>query len=456
MLSLPLFVLISAALWRHPGWALVLFWLLKPAFERLPLYILSRALFGTAPSLGECFKALPGLLKPQLLASLSWRRLSPTRSFDLPVLQLEGLGGRARQQRLNVLGQKNAAAAAWLTLTGMALEAALYLGLVSLLYLLLPAQLVENLDWQKLIQQAAGDGVWLDHLSNLLYALVLLVWEPIYVACGFTLYLNRRTALEAWDIELVFRRLRQRLTGSAYALLLAIGLVLAQPLPQVWAATTDTPATVARIDPYAPPAARLLQQPLTSTQAQQVIEGLLQAAPFENDQTVTRWRIGAEAQEQETDARALEGVAKLLKGLLDLFKPGSSLEILAHVLSVALWALVISLLVLLIWRYREWLRLFGQRLSLPQRRQRPAPQQVFGLDVAPESLPEDVASTAERLWAEHPREALGLLYRALLSRLLHDYRLALKGSHTEGEVLQRIEQLQNQDLSRFSAILTRH
>jgi hypothetical protein len=28
-----------------------------------------------------------------------------------------------------------------------------------------------------------------------------MVWEPIYVACGFSLYLNRRTVLEAWDIE---------------------------------------------------------------------------------------------------------------------------------------------------------------------------------------------------------------------------------------------------------------
>ena len=49
-------------------------------------------------------------------------------------------------------------------------------------------------------------------------ALVLVVWEPIYVACGFSLYLNRRTVLEAWDIELVFRRMRQRLVGASAVL----------------------------------------------------------------------------------------------------------------------------------------------------------------------------------------------------------------------------------------------
>ena len=71
-------------------------------------------------------------------------------------------------------------------------------------------------------------------------------------------------------------------------------------------------------------------------------------------------------------------------------------------------------------------------------------------------LPDDVAGEAERLWAEHPREALGLLYRALLSRLLHDFRLPLKGSHTEGEVLRLVEGLHNDELSRFSQALTRH
>ena len=41
------------------------------------------------------------------------------------------------------------------------------------------------------------------------------VVEPLYVAGGFGLYLNRRTELEAWDIEIAFRRIdRQRLDGA--------------------------------------------------------------------------------------------------------------------------------------------------------------------------------------------------------------------------------------------------
>ncbi|MGH8354073.1 MAG: DUF4129 domain-containing protein, partial [Pseudomonas sp.] len=93
---------------------------------------------------------------------------------------------------------------------------------------------------------------------------------------------------------------------------------------------------------------------------------------------------------------------------------------------------------------------------LPQRRRRAPPAVLFGLEVTPQSLPADVAGEAERLWAEHPREALGLLYRALLSRLLHDFQLPLKGAHTEGEVLQLVLQLEQAELGRFAQALTRH
>lgn len=227
LLTLPLFAVLSLLLWQHPTLAILIFWWLKPAFERLPLYILSHALFGDTPTLKQALRAYPALLRKQLPASLLWRRFSPTRSFDLPVLQLEGLAGEPRSQRLIVLSQRNAGGATWLTVVGVHLEMALWAGFAMLLYLLIPAQNEIDWNWQSLLDPEAGEWLWLEHLSNLLYVLVLVVWEPIYVACGFTLYLNRRTELEAWDIELVFRRLRQRLVGSAYVLLLGLTASLA-------------------------------------------------------------------------------------------------------------------------------------------------------------------------------------------------------------------------------------
>eukprot|EP01034_Spumella_vulgaris_P013639 gene13639-17411_t len=196
LVSLPIFILISLALWDYPSVAVLVFWWLKPAFERLPLYILSTALFGETPTLKQALRQWPRLLKGQLLASLTWRRLSLSRSFVMPVVQLEGLGGMARQQRLGVLQQRNAGAARWLTLIGIHLETALWVGLMALFYLFLPQQVELDWDWQQLALASSQDWLWLEHLTNALYALVLVLWEPIYVACGFSLYLNRRTVLE--------------------------------------------------------------------------------------------------------------------------------------------------------------------------------------------------------------------------------------------------------------------
>src|SRR3546814_6024434 len=51
------------------------------------------------------------------------------------------------------------------------------------------------------------------------------IFEPFYVGAGLGLYLNRRTRIEAWDVEIALRRMRTRLATTATALLLAIGAV---------------------------------------------------------------------------------------------------------------------------------------------------------------------------------------------------------------------------------------
>ena len=458
LLTLPVFVLCSALLWQQPSLAMLLFWWLKPLYERLPLHILSRALFGATPTLKQAFQALPGLLKPQLLASLTWRRLSLTRSFDLPVLQLEGLNGQARSQRLIVLSQRDARPATWLTIIGSHVEMALWLGMLSLLYLLLPQQWELDWSWSNLIEPDSGSWLWLEHLSNLLYALLLIIWEPVYVACGFSLYLNRRSALEAWDIELAFRRLRQRLSGIATVALLVCGLFLLPPAPSAWAASDEASVSCPLPLPEAPgpEAARLLQQPLNSQAAQSAIKQLLEQPPFEHSESVTRWRFAKEASDKPDEAANASSLGEALKKLLELMGLMDGFKTLALALEVLLWTALFSLLLTLIWRYRDWLRTFGARLQRPVKTPAPAPTQLFGLQLAPQSLPDDIAGSVEALWAEQPREALGLLYRALLSRLLHDHQLPLKSSHTEAEVLQLTLQLQHAELSRFAQVLTRH
>ncbi|MCF5382799.1 DUF4129 domain-containing protein, partial [Pseudomonas syringae] len=234
IVTLPLFCILSALLWDYPTAAILLFWWLKPAFERLPLLILSQSLFGATPTLRQALKAWPATLKEQLLPSLLWRRLSLSRSFQLPVQQLEHLAGTERALRISLLSQKDLRAAQLLTIVGAHLEYALWIGLLVLLYALIPQQIQIDWHWMNLLD-VENQWLWIDHLTNLFYALALILWEPVYVACGFTLYLNRRTVLEAWDIELIFRRLRQRLIGTAYAVLMGVGLVLSAAPAPVWA-----------------------------------------------------------------------------------------------------------------------------------------------------------------------------------------------------------------------------
>ncbi len=451
IVTLPIFLLLSLSLWDYPTLALLLFWWLKPAYERLPLIILSTALFGSPPALKAALGIWLRTLWPNLLASLTWRRLSVSRSFVLPVLQLEKLTGAELGQRIAVLSRNDIRAARLLTLVGSALEFALWIGLLVLFYMLIPQQLAT--DWNELTLFGLDENLnWLEHLTNLGYALVLVMWGPIYVSCGFTLYINRRTTLEAWDIELVLRRLRQKLTGSAYVLMIGFGLSLTLAAPPVSAAdhnfSCPIPASSSKAE-AGPDSPRLTHQSLTSEAARQGTKTLLQQPPFKNPQTVSGWRLIDQQAGQDAKARSPSSAwVKWLNGFVQLA------GFLAQAFKILLWAVAVTLICLLIWRYRAWFSAFVSRSDAARPEVRQQPEQLFGLQITAQSLPTDVAGSAEQLWANRPREALGLLYRALLSRLVSDYQLPLKSADTEGQVLERIAHLKHPHLHAFSLSLT--
>jgi hypothetical protein len=459
IVTLPVFALLSALLWDYPTLAILLFWWLKPAFERLPLLILSQALFGDTPSLRQALSAWPRALKAQLLASLTWRRFSLSRSFNLPVQQLEGLNGLARTQRIALLGEKNLRVARLLTSMGSTLEMCLWIGMMVLFYALIPQQVELDWSWRSLLD-IEGNWNWLEHLTNAFYALVLVIWGPIYVSCGFALYLNRRTTLEAWDIELAFRRLRQRIIGNAYLLL--AGFTLAASLhstPAMADEPLDEPAYSCPLPPLdspladaqvaGPAAPRLLNQSLTSQQSRADIKSVLDSPPFKNPKAVSGWRLP----EKKHGARTTDTPDWLAQAIVHLLNLGKTLS---TVFQVLLWAAIVALIGWVAWRYRRWFTTFVGRTPARKKAGTSTPQQLFGLQVNAESLPTDVADAVEKLWPNSPRDALSLLYRALLSRLLTEYQLPLKTADTEGQVLERVAALGQPSLHAFSHELTRH
>jgi hypothetical protein len=64
------------------------------------------------------------------------------------------------------------------------------------------------------------------------------------------------------------------------------------------------------------------------------------------------------------------------------------------------------------------------------------PTHVRELDIRPESLPRDIGAAALQLWErDDHRGALALLYRGLLSRLVHGHGVPIRESSTEADCL---------------------
>jgi hypothetical protein len=180
---------------------LVLWWV-KPWLDRTVLFVLARAAFGQSTTLGDLWRAQRQVWWGQLLLTLTWRRLSPWRSFTQPVYQLEGLTVWQLRKRLRQIRGRQSGSAALLTSAFSLAETTLALALAALLFLLTPSE--QSFDLAAALNGEAATLVAL--VLPLAYAGAVLFLEPFYVANGFAMYLNRRAELEAWDVEQELRR----------------------------------------------------------------------------------------------------------------------------------------------------------------------------------------------------------------------------------------------------------
>lgn len=179
----------------------LLIWWLKPLYDRIVLFVLSRAVFGVQVGVREL--DWRQIFRSGLLWSLTIGRLDFARSFNLPVYLLEGLKGKRRRERFKVLQKHTRGNAVLKTITFLHAEQALILSLIVLAYLFMPRYLdLPFFGWMT----STDAPLWFTLMTQCFYILVISLLEPIYVASGFTLYLNRRVELEAWDIELDLKR----------------------------------------------------------------------------------------------------------------------------------------------------------------------------------------------------------------------------------------------------------
>ena len=408
--ALPLWAIIAVLCRHNPGWAMFFFWWTKPVLTRQPVWFMSRALFGPPPRAREFWRDWRGSLCRGLIAALTWRRFAFQRSFRLPVITLEGQSGTAYTRRVGILSGHGGSSAAWLSFIALKLEFVVALGLTLYLNSYLPEGMEE---WMTGLGATSAIPDWFWWVSNLFYVMAIALIEPMYGAAGFALYINTRTHLEGWDIEVAFRRMSSRLTSAlAAAVCVMLGLTALQENASAKSARPNAKA---------------------------IVEEIKKGPDFELEKRkvpVTKYRV-----EEQTPDKIRESHSPAEHRTMgDL-----------RWLGYALIATVIFVAAYLLWQ---------NRIALRRGREggdggKSGPRVVMGMDLAPESLPEDIPQAAWREYqAGRPDEALRLLYRGALAWLVDRAALPVHESDTEGDCLRHTQQLSDTARVSFFESLT--
>lgn len=388
----------------YPWAVILLFWWLKPLWERILLEFYARAIFAKPLNLKQLVLRFPDYALPGLMSQLSVRRFSLSRSYNTPVYQLEKLRGEQARKRLSFLHRPPSQRSMLLTLLMLHIEQVLSVAVILLILMLVPL----GFEWTSL-----EEWVDLDSGITLLgWYLILSITEPLYVASGFSLYLNKRSHLEGWDLETGLRKIGQQRnkipagnTVSTGVLMLAVFLVSFWTPDITIAQTTDHPR-------------------------QQAIE-ILAGEDFMPMRTEQRLALDDD-QWQEDELPWLD---TLFDWLLPRPDQQSGL-LLSDMVRLLLW-LVAS--VFLLWLLRTLVKQLPATLN--SSRNRPARK---GLQI---QTHRHARNTPPDLWAQQicqaidqqdHRRALGLLYQATLNAIAQQTSLQIDDDITEQECLKLV------------------
>jgi Domain of unknown function (DUF4129) len=468
---LPAALIINLLCWNSPLIAAVILWWLKPAFDRVVLYVLSGAAFGAVPTVRETLGALKRLWwKNGLFAALTYTRINFARSFTLPVVQLEGSRGKFAGERRKILGREGRGPAVMLTIICLCLEVTMVLSLYLLINLFSPGEPLIDLSWRALTNPE--DSRATQYFTNFVGALTVSILEPFYVAGGFALYLNCRTAIEGWDVELTFKRLAARVAEKAAVLgkramastvqisALAVACVLALALFSIEPAMAgpDAAASEARKE-----AAKDIAKEAADGDSPKDT-ALVTDDDKEDDKNDDKNddKDPAPPNPKTPKAGAADAVKKVLEGKefgeytkgweLRYVGPTWDREKKKETNSEFSWLRQFATFVAESVRALAWiagallvlflLYLIARHVGVNgwgKAKARDLPDVLFGLDVRPESLPDDLPAGARRFLEQGDlRAAVGLLYRGALVALIQDGRIDIARGDTELECVARV------------------
>ncbi|MEN7342657.1 MAG: hypothetical protein AAAFM81_06910 [Pseudomonadota bacterium] len=415
------FALLAAALCfvvPYSGWLIVAYWWLEPIADGPVLHIISQRLFGTKVSIRDALKRALPLAWRNKIFLLPFVRLHFYRSLAMPVTQLEGLTGKARRQRMQTINRTASGHGFGLTILYHHLVLALYLGIMAFVYLMVPSDYQQAFSGELMVFIDA-DTPGSNAVSLLMYFVAQALLQPWFIGGGFGLYINRRTHLEAWDVEIAFRRMvnrnqREKKQSGAVVLTAFVATMMALSTGDVSAQSKNArPESAER---------ESLPRTFSRYEAESLVDEAFSDPRFGSEITETRWRRIERAEEQE-DVQDIDAVSG------GWIKFG---RVLSFIGEFGLW-IVIAILVLILLANAN--KLFLARGVSRQQVSKPELSRAPPSDDEDVPLPDDIPAAVLTMLRDDPRAAVALLYRATLDRLTHQYDLRFPDSATEAECL---------------------
>jgi hypothetical protein len=428
-LTLPYTMLMFLLFKSHPFWGFFAFWFFLPIFERLIIFDLSRIIFGERPSFKRSVREFPKELKKGFFSLHFMWRFSFSRSFMMPIWQLEGLKGQQRKKRLRVLsGSSTISNCAWNGFMYLHIEQLVGAGLLTICYLFIPVEIKGDIpskifDLDSFVYWLEQLPSWLSFFVYMVTALAMILIRPFYVAGGFTLYICRRMVLEGWDIELQFRSLAERiqeknLMGNRIISFLLVAFIFFCP--------SSIQAQSSEVN-------RELETIMAEEEFNEYKD--VKKRQFKDlDTGFLDWLFNG-TEEEETAENNFDWIS-----MAGFFK----------VLFICMMA---GALIWLIWKIVA-IVMEERKLGRVSSRTKSEVVKFMGLDVSEESLPDDIIQEVSLLLQKRDiRGAVSLLYRGSVFQFL-EAGLKLRSSDTEMDCLRRLESFGEQEKKQFFNELT--
>ncbi len=383
----------------------LLVWWCKPLFERPLLTYLSKQCFHQPCTTWQALKSLKQLGIVNIIKMLTLYRFSPNRAYLSPVEQLEKQAGIAAISRKNLLKTRIKHKQTLWMLLCVHLEMLLTLVLLLIAFNFVPAGIsFDSQFFQNALSNHTAELIYL-----ISYLISITIIAPYFVTGGFLMYLNARIQLEAWDIELTFKRIASRFSSVA---VLAFILVLTMTTPQPSYATEMTQTS----NDYSEKLQKIKADVESIYEENQLIE------------KQTTWK--PITKEEQTDLPSWLKTIKAFFALLAKLGP-----LLGYLMWIIVGFLVYWVVKQLYLSRGKWFSRYVQTTSTDNAPQLP----LFFADAPQQHWPDDLLAAAKQALAkEHYRQALMYLLNFALQLAEQKSAFHCQKSMTEKECEQAL------------------